>query len=371
MTTGLKDQFSCSNCGSTLNSDAKIGGVCYCENCGAINVLPGKEYVGDSLAYLDAANKELYNSDFYKAFNSFRQMSQIDRKNPEIYFCMALASNQIKYVYDLHEGRFQPVCYDPIEKEFALDTNVVRAVQNAESESLGAEYESRASEIDKIKGKFRSYLSAGLKYDVFISIVSPKGSVEEMWANELYDGMKAVGLTPFCPQRDGANDADSLTLYALCSSKLFVLVCGDEELLTTNQGKRDYIRFNQTLSGAERSRGSILVACGGNKIKSLPSVLSEVTAVDIYSSDSLSSINEFVKPIKNVKIKLKGDAISSFAPSAAVKCMCCGEEIPNYMAVGGGCHCMNCNKSVALPRKGQRREVITLLNEGAHHLSQM
>ena len=372
MTIGVNEGFACSGCGAELGGRKKLGGICYCESCGMINILPGVEHTDESLHCLDNANKELFDSEFYKAFNSFRQTAQLDRKNSDVYFGMALASNRIKYVYDHRYHRLQPVCYDLTEREFALDTNITRALQNAEGDAERSEFEARVAEIDKSKEKFRSYVSRGQKYDVFISIAAAKGSVEEAWAGELYEGLKAAGLTPFCPEMDlvgDANDWEDLTLYALYSSKLFILICSDDRQLNTAGGKRDYVRFYQTLSGEERSRESILVAHGANKIEDIPVITSAAKTVDIYHSDSIKILNGFLKPLKNVKIKLKGEAVKSFAPSESVKCLFCGEPMPDHMAVNGGCHCMNCGKSVPMPRKGQRPEVIALLNEGARHLS--
>ena len=356
----------CTECGAHLDIKSKFGGLCNCSNCSVINVLPKSDDYADFLQDFKNANSELFNSSFYKAFGCFRQAALHDSENPELYFAMGLANNSVKYVYDYVKKCYQPICYDLGQRKMLHDTNVADAMNYSESVAVRAEYESRAIEIDRTKAKFRDLEASGVNCDVFICSNSLPQSAEDVWAKDLYKGVKNAGLIPFNPETD-ANSSSSLdrsinVLYALKKASIFIFVSDGKNDLSSPEVRNEYCKYYAMLSGEERALGKIVVASDGGKIQSLPGVPNGIRVLDIRKEDASKQLSEIIRSIKKTRVRIKGIRLENSIPEENIKCLVCGNEIDMSKFDDAVCECTECEYKNPLPKKNQKSAIISLIN---------
>ena len=158
----------CAGCGAPLDLSGASLGICRCKYCSHNNILPKDDQTEEVLLLLHEGDTELRNSEFERAYNAFKQASELDPEEARAYFGMALAENRVKYIKDVVNKRYQPICCEITDKRFDSDKNYSLALDYATTDEQYKEYESRAREIDYIREKFCELRASGLKYDTFI-----------------------------------------------------------------------------------------------------------------------------------------------------------------------------------------------------------
>lgn len=364
MTFESIDNIVCSACDEQLNLNYRMQGICRCDHCGVINALPFDAQNSESIRNLRSANNQLFASEFYNAFNSYRLVTTVDHNNVEAIFSMSLANNKVKYVFDTLTASYQPVPIDPATKEISRDVSAARVLQLAETDEIRAQYQSRMDEIERVKSRFRDFAAQNVRCDVFISSHASPGSAEFSWTQQLCDGLKKSGIAVFDSANGASHDSD-LTLYAMKCAKLFVLVCDDQTNLKSSVVQNEYTKFYAIRSGEERAKSPILVA-SSRIISELPGVISHVRSVDITSDNSTAQVNDFISQIKKVKIKFNSTAPKSVSYSSDSKCMVCGESLG--ASADGVAQCPTCEYNNVLTKANQKPEVISLINEGDEQL---
>ncbi|MBE6555434.1 MAG: hypothetical protein E7663_04285 [Ruminococcaceae bacterium] len=317
--------FECAACGAPLDMAAASGGLCRCRYCAYTNILAKEDQTDEVLHHLYNGDSELTNSAFERAYTAYQKAAELDPEESKAFFGMALAANQIKYVKDVVNQRWQAICYNLGTKKFSEDKNYQKALSFA-TEEQAKEYEARAAEIDYIRTQFYNLAKEGVKYDTFICVkVSEEGggyTQDSMLAMKLYDSISASGAKPFYSEKDIGDrvgeDYEALILYALCTAKSFLLVCSNEDYLRTPWVQNEYSRYFAMLNDKEKAKNSIMIAFDGNVVERIPGIPGKIQGVNMKSFDASQKINEFVKRFINPEEK---------KTAATVKyCVKCGAE---------------------------------------------
>ena len=277
--------FKCKNCGALFQAATNENGVLKCEYCDSIFTIPKKDSNNEVLQFLQIGEHNLDACHFDEAYTAFEKASQLNDKEPEAYWGMALAEFKVQYIKDAVNNRLQPICHEFNDKEFQANKNYLKALRCAGAEQK-SEYFSKAQDIDYIREEFLKLQQSGLDYDCFICVKVSQTGVEQAdiskknWTNDaynadsIYDLLKRHDFRPFFSEREikgrsGAN-YEAMILYALYTAETMLVVCSDEEYLRTPWVKNEYTRFKSLIKNEEKENDSLTIVYNGKPIDRLP-----------------------------------------------------------------------------------------------------
>ncbi len=277
--------FKCKNCGALFQAATNENGVLKCEYCDSIFTIPKKDSNNEVLQFLQIGEHNLDACHFDEAYTAFEKASQLNDKEPEAYWGMALAEFKVQYIKDAVNNRLQPICHEFNDKEFQANKNYLKALKCAGAEQK-SEYFSKAQDIDYIREEFLKLQQSGLDYDCFICVKVSQTGVEQAdiskknWTNDaynadsIYDLLKRHDFQPFFSEREikgrsGAN-YEAMILYALYTAETMLVVCSDEEYLRTPWVKNEYTRFKSLIKNEEKENDSLTIVYNGKPIDRLP-----------------------------------------------------------------------------------------------------
>ena len=277
--------FKCKNCGALFQAATNENGVLKCEYCDSIFTIPKKDSNNEVLQFLQIGEHNLDACHFDEAYTAFEKASQLNDKEPEAYWGMALAEFKVQYIKDAVNNRLQPICHEFNDKEFQANKNYLKALKCAGAEQK-SEYFSKAQDIDYIREEFLKLQQSGLDYDCFICVKVSQTGVEQAdiskknWTNDaynadsIYDLLKRHDFRPFFSEREikgrsGAN-YEAMILYALYTAETMLVVCSDEEYLRTPWVKNEYTRFKSLIKNEEKENDSLTIVYNGKPIDRLP-----------------------------------------------------------------------------------------------------
>ena len=144
-------RFTCKSCGATL--EAK-GEVVVCAYCGTRWTVPQPANPA-ALEFLRMGEHDLDICRFEEAYSAYQKAAELDSKDPEAQFGMAVASFKVQYLKDETKDppRLQPICHEISKKRFTEDAAYKRAIALA-SPVRREVYEARGKEIDAIRSEF-------------------------------------------------------------------------------------------------------------------------------------------------------------------------------------------------------------------------
>ena len=279
--------FKCKNCGALFPATTNENGVLKCEYCDSIFTIPKNDSNNEVLQFLQIGEHNLDACHFDEAYTAFEKASQLNDKEPEAYWGMALAEFKVQYIKDAVNNRLQPICHEFNDKEFQANKNYLKALRCAGAEQK-SEYFSKAQDIDYIREEFLKLQQSGLDYDCFICVKVSQTGVEQAdiskknWTNDaynadsIYDLLKRHDFRPFFSEREikgrsGAN-YEAMILYALYTAETMLVVCSDEEYLRTPWVKNEYTRFKSLIKNEEKENDSLTIVYNGKPIDRLPGI---------------------------------------------------------------------------------------------------
>lgn len=277
--------FKCKNCGALFPATTNENGVLKCEYCDSIFTIPKNDSNNEVLQFLQIGEHNLDACHFDEAYTAFEKASQLNDKESEAYWGMALAEFKVQYIKDAVNNRLQPICHEFNDKEFQANKNYLKALRCAGAEQK-SEYFSKAQDIDYIREEFLKLQQSGLDYDCFICVKVSQTGVEQAdiskknWTNDaynadsIYDLLKRHDFRPFFSEREikgrsGAN-YEAMILYALYTAETMLVVCSDEEYLRTPWVKNEYTRFKSLIKNEEKENDSLTIVYNGKPIDRLP-----------------------------------------------------------------------------------------------------
>ncbi len=312
--------FKCKNCGALFPATTNENGVLKCEYCDSIFTIPKKDSNNEVLQFLQIGEHNLDACHFDEAYTAFEKASQLNDKEPEAYWGMALAEFKVQYIKDTVNNRLQPICHEFNDKEFQANKNYLKALKCAGAEQK-SEYFSKAQDIDYIREEFLKLQQSGLDYDCFICVKVSQTGVEQAdiskknWTNDaynadsIYDLLKRHDFRPFFSEREikgrsGAN-YEAMILYALYTAETMLVVCSDEEYLRTPWVKNEYTRFKSLIKNEEKENDSLTIVYNGKPIDRLPGDNNgRIQGIDYSKRESDFEIVKFVQnhtPIARAK----------------------------------------------------------------------
>ncbi len=295
--------FKCKTCGTLLDGlvASATNGVVECPACFNVWTIPRKEMSPAALSFLRMGEHDLDTGKFDDALSAYKKAAELDPKEPEAYFGMALASFRIQYLKDHIHNRMQPICHGAKGEPFIEDKNYMRALLNATSEQR-AEYEKKGKEIDYILSEFSRLEKSGTDYDCFlcVKVSGENGKTEDSKdADYIYDLLKNKGYKPFYSERELRNvtgaDYEARILYALVKSECMLVICRDEEYLQTPWVKNEYTRFLKLVNDEEKESDSITLVFYEKPIERLPGKNGKLQGIDFSHRDADGKIADFVE----------------------------------------------------------------------------
>ena len=292
----------CKNCEGEMDVREAKNGVLTCPYCRTIVILPREDSSDETKAFLNSGNQNLELGRFDEAYIMFGKAVEVNNKEPEGYFGMALAKAKIQYLKDLVNNRLQPICFEISDSKFTEDKNYQKALElsNPTQKQI---YTEKGRAIDNIKSKFFELKKNNVEYDTFIccKVTNEDGSntQDSMNALKIYHELKDAGYKPFYSEEVLRNfvgdDYEANILYALYSSGSMLVVCNNEEYLQTKWVKNEYTRFITLLEENEKQRGSIAFVYGGRPIEEFPGMQGKVQGIDFSKFNALNQIISFVE----------------------------------------------------------------------------
>lgn len=293
--------FKCKNCGAVMQATQNENGVLSCEYCGCEFTIPVKNSNSEVLQFLRMGEHYLDICRFDEAYTAFEKASQLNGKEPEAYWGMALATAKVQYLEDCVNNRLQPIVHEISGKKFAEDKNCKKAISLATNEQK-QEYTKKANDIDDIHSKFADLKKSGLHYDCFICTkVSNEngGHTEDSHiASKLYHTLQAEGYFPFYSEEEigtrTGSDYEAMILYALRTSPCMFIVCTNEEYLQTKWVKNEYTRYIKMMKDEDKERDSITFVFQDNVVEKLPGVNGKIQGISFNSFGASEKIKNFV-----------------------------------------------------------------------------
>ncbi len=300
--------LTCRNCGATLSMKNAKEEVIECPYCKHLTTLPRKNIAPNVATTLRAADHELANADFTRAYDMFAKAAELDGNEPEAYFGMALAENQVQYLKDEVNNRLQPICHNATAKKFADNANYKKAARLATPKQRET-YEKRAKEIDYVRERFAAFAASKLDYDCFIcvKVTNEQGDhTEDSYiAERIYHALKKENYRPFYSEeeiggRTGA-DYEALILYAICKSKCMLVVCLEEGYLRTKWVKNEYTRFLSISEATGKKSENIAVVTAGKKIERLPESTVPIRNIEYMDAFGFENVLTFIRGFCGVR----------------------------------------------------------------------
>ena len=337
------ENMKCRNCGGELDYGKAVNGVLTCGFCGSKFTVPKSGANEEVRHFLLTGEHELDLGHFDEAATAYARAVELDSKEPEAFFGLALANAQVRYLKDEVNNRLQPICYSASDKSIVQDTNFKRAIALATPDQK-KEYEVKGREIDAIREEFNEFRKQGLNYDTFICVkVTEEGgrhTEDSHTAALLYKELKNAGYSPFYSEEEihGRTGVmyEAMILYALYTSQSMLLVCSDESYLQTKWVKNEYSRFLKMQRDEEKARGSLTVVFKGTAVDRVPGLNGKVQGIDFNTFNALNQVLDFVQRFKKVDIpaiKRKEYGQAKVGKSAATRQ---GVEKRKLATVAGG-----------------------------------
>lgn len=299
----IQQTFKCKTCGEPLVELAlkSQNGLVECPNCYNVWTIPKKEITPEAAQFLHIAEHDLDTCRFDDAFAAFSKAAELDKEEPEAYFGMALANFKIQYLMDHVNNRLQPICHEITSKKFTDDFNYIKALANATSEQK-VEYKKKGEEIDDILAKFKKLREDGVKYDCFICVKVSDGAggntEDSKDAEYIYRLLRDKGYRPFYSELELRNvtgaDYEARILYALYESECMLVVCRDEQYLSTPWVKNEYTRFLKMVNDEEKESDSITIVFYGTPIEKLAGKKGKIQGIDFSVRSADGTIVDFV-----------------------------------------------------------------------------
>ena len=300
----LQQKFKCKTCGQPLDELVTLStnGLVECPSCFNVWTVPKKEASPEALQFLHMGEHDLDVGKFDDALVAYKKASELDPKEPEAYFGMALAEFKIRYLKDHVNNRLQPICYEVTEKKFTDSNGFLRALRYATAEQ-SAQYEKKGEEIDYILEEFYKLQQSGKRYDCFICVKvtdsDGKGATEDSKdADYIYNLLQDKGYKPFYSERELRNvtgaDYEARILYALYTSECMLVVCRNEEYLQTPWVKNEYTRFLKLVNDEEKESDSITIVFNDTPIERLPGRAGKIQGINFARRDADGKVVAFV-----------------------------------------------------------------------------
>lgn len=303
------ENMKCRNCGGELDYSKAVNGVLTCGFCGSKFTVPKSGANEEVRHFLLTGEHELDLGHFDEAATAYARAVELDSKEPEGFFGLALASAQVRYLKDEVNNRLQPICYSTSDKTFVQDANYKRALALATPDQK-KEYEVKGREIDAIREEFNEFRKQGLNYDTFICVkVTEEGgrhTEDSHTAAQLYKELKNAGYSPFYSEEEihGRTGVmyEAMILYALYTAQSMLLVCSDESYLQTKWVKNEYSRFLKMQRDEEKARGSLTVVFKGHAVDRIPGLNGKVQGIDFNTFNALNQVLDFVQKFRKVEV---------------------------------------------------------------------
>lgn len=303
------ENMKCRNCGGELDYSKAVNGVLTCEFCGSKFTVPKSGANEEVRHFLLTGEHELDLGHFDEAATAYARAVELDSKEPEAFFGLALATAQVRYLKDEVNNRLQPICYSTSDKTFVQDANFKRALALATPDQK-KEYEVKGKEIDAIREEFNEFRKQGLNYDTFICVKvteeSGRHTEDSHTASQLYKELKNAGYSPFYSEEEihGRTGVmyEAMILYALYTAQSMLLVCSDESYLQTKWVKNEYSRFLKMQRDEEKARGSLTVVFKGHAVDRIPGLNGKVQGIDFNTFNALNQVLDFVQKFRKVEV---------------------------------------------------------------------
>ena len=291
----------CKNCNAPLDLSSAENGVLTCEFCGSSFTLPKTGQSDSVVRLISAGQTALDLCRFDDALAAFSKALELDGTEPEAYWGRAQAKFRVQYLKDEVNDRLQPICHDFGERVFSQERDYERALSFS-TEYQRAAYTEKAAEIDYIQNEFRRLKESGLDYDCFICVKvtaeDGRPTADSADAAKLYLALKKSGYKPFYSEfevRDRAGaDYEAMILYALRMSESMLIICSDEEYLSTKWVKNEYTRFLSMIADEDKERGSLTIAFRGRPIERLPGLKGKLQGINLTDIDAMDRIRAFI-----------------------------------------------------------------------------
>ena len=303
------ENMKCRNCGGELDYSKAINGVLTCGFCGSKFTVPKSGANEEVRHFLLTGEHELDLGHFDEAATAYARAVELDSKEPEAFFGLALATAQVRYLKDEVNNRLQPICYSTSDKTFVQDANFKRALALATPDQK-KEYEVKGKEIDAIREEFNEFRKQGLNYDTFICVKvteeSGRHTEDSHTASQLYKELKNAGYSPFYSEEEihGRTGVmyEAMILYALYTAQSMLLVCSDESYLQTKWVKNEYSRFLKMQRDEEKARGSLTVVFKGHAVDRIPGLNGKVQGIDFNTFNALNQVLDFVQKFRKIDV---------------------------------------------------------------------
>lgn len=294
--------MECKCCGARMNPANERGGVIQCAYCGYFFTRPKKEVTPAVLSFLRTGEHELDVCKFDEAYTAYQKAAQLDSKEPEAYWGMALAQFKIQYLKDNVNNRLQPICHEISDRKFTDSKNFLSAIRYA-TEEQRKQYESKGEEIDYIQGEFFKLQREGLEYDCFLCVKvtdeNKNNTQDSKDADYIYDLLRNKGYTPFYSERNIRNktgaDYEAQILYALKTAETMLIICRNEEYLQTPWVKNEYTRFMRLVNDEEKEADSVTFVYFKKPIEKLPNKKGKIQGIDFSLREADGKIIDFVE----------------------------------------------------------------------------
>ncbi|MCH5142737.1 MAG: TIR domain-containing protein [Clostridiales bacterium] len=303
------ENMKCRNCGGELDYSKAVNGVLTCGFCGSKFTVPKSGANEEVRHFLLTGEHELDLGHFDEAATAYARAVELDSKEPEAFFGLALATAQVRYLKDEVNNRLQPICYSTSDKTFVQDANFKRALALATPDQK-KEYEVKGKEIDAIREEFNEFRKQGLNYDTFICVKvteeSGRHTEDSHTAAQLYKELKNAGYSPFYSEEEihGRTGVmyEAMILYALYTAQSMLLVCSDESYLQTKWVKNEYSRFLKMQRDEEKARGSLTVVFKGHAVDRIPGLNGKVQGIDFNTFNALNQVLDFVQKFRKIDV---------------------------------------------------------------------
>lgn len=294
----------CKTCGVVLDDLIRTAenGVVTCPACANVWTIARKDATPDTRNFLQIGEHDLDVGKYDDAFVAYQKAAELDPKEPEAYFGMALAEFKIRYLKDHTANRLQPICGEITDKRFKDGNSYLRALLNA-TDAQRSEYEKRAEEIDYILGEFYKLKQAGKRYDCFICVKVTDDETklpteDSKDADYIYRLLQEKGFTPFYSERELRNetgaDYEARILYALYTSECMLVVCHNADYLQTPWVKNEYTRFLKLVNDEEKESDSITIVFNGKPIEKLPGRAGKIQGINFVLREADEKVVKFV-----------------------------------------------------------------------------
>ena len=299
--------YTC-QCGAQLDMLSAVEGVVKCLYCGQKVAVPNEESSNETLHALLNGKHALSCGHFEDAAVAYKNAQQLAANEPEAYFGLALATFKVQYLKDEVNDCWQPICYDVSDKMFTDDKNYRKALDLATVEQKKV-YRKQGQEIDDIRDEFYALQKSGVDYDCFLCVkVSDDDkrdaqgnklpTQDSYLANDVYFHLKDKGYKPFYSEREmkgrTGSAYEALILYALVKAECMLIVCTNEDYLSTPWVKNEYMRFLKMVSNDEKERDAITFVFDGKPVEKLPSG-KKIQGINLQNKDAYVAIVDFVE----------------------------------------------------------------------------